>query len=91
MDLHGRRVLITGASSGVGAAAAEAFAREGAAVALLARSRERGSSGGLAVRVEGGTAHVVVCDLGDRPRVQAAVEDAARALGGLDVLVPTPP
>jgi NAD(P)-dependent dehydrogenase (short-subunit alcohol dehydrogenase family) len=88
MDLHGRRVLITGASSGVGAAAAEAFAREGATVALLARSREGLEAVAARVRAEGGTAHVVVCDLGDRPRVQAAVEEAASAMGGLDVLVP---
>jgi len=87
MDLHGRRVLITGASSGIGAAAAEAFAREGATVALLARSRAGLEAVAARVRAEGGTAHVVVCDLGDRPRVEAAVEEAASAMGGLDVLV----
>src|SRR3954451_24747689 len=99
MDLHGRRVLITGASSGIGAAAAEAFAREGATVALLARSRAGLEAVAARVRAEGlgaaaaggrgggGRAQVVVCDLGDRPRVEAAVEEAASAMGGLDVLV----
>jgi NAD(P)-dependent dehydrogenase (short-subunit alcohol dehydrogenase family) len=87
MDLHGRRVLITGASSGIGVAAAEAFAREGATVALLARSRDGLEAVASRVRAEGGTAHVVVCDLGDRAQVAAAVEQAASAMGGLDVLV----
>jgi NAD(P)-dependent dehydrogenase (short-subunit alcohol dehydrogenase family) len=79
--------VITGASSGIGAAAAEAFAREGATVALLARSRGGLEAVAARVRAEGGTAQVVVCDLGDRPRVQAAVDEAASAMGGLDVLV----
>jgi NAD(P)-dependent dehydrogenase (short-subunit alcohol dehydrogenase family) len=87
MDLNGRRVLITGASSGIGCAAAEAFAREGAAVALLARSREGLERVAARVREGGGTAHVVVCDLGDRERTEAAVDEAVAALGGLDVLV----
>jgi NAD(P)-dependent dehydrogenase (short-subunit alcohol dehydrogenase family) len=87
MDLHGRRVLITGASSGVGVAAAEAFAREGATVALLARSRPGLEAVADRIRAEGGTAHVVVCDIGEREQVGPAVEAAVRAMGGLDVLV----
>lgn len=87
MDLQGRRVLITGASSGIGCAAAEAFAREGAEVALLARSRDGLERVAERVREGGGTAHVVVCDLGDRAATEAAVQAAAGAMGGLDVLV----
>lgn len=85
--LAGRRVLITGASSGVGCAAAEAYAREGAHVALLARSRSGLEAVAGRVRGHGVQAHVVVCDLGDRAAIPPAVEAAATALGGLDVLV----
>ena len=86
-SLQGSRVLITGASSGVGAAAADAFARAGADVALLARGR-----GGLEVVAERVRAHgvralVLPADLGDRAAIQAAVATAAAELGGLDVLV----
>jgi NAD(P)-dependent dehydrogenase (short-subunit alcohol dehydrogenase family) len=88
MDLRGRRVLITGASSGIGCAAAEAFAREGATVALLARSPEGLERVAARVRAHGAAAHVVVCDLGEREQVVRAVDGAAAAMGGLDVLVP---
>lgn len=86
-SLQGRRVLITGASSGVGCAAAEAFAREGCRLALLARNRDGLETVAERVRAEGAEAHVVVCDVGDRAQVERAVEEAATALGGLDVLI----
>jgi NAD(P)-dependent dehydrogenase (short-subunit alcohol dehydrogenase family) len=85
--LSGKRVLITGASSGIGCAAAEAFARQGCAVALLARSREGLETVAGRLRARGAEAHVVVADLSDRPAAEAAVAQAAEALGGLDVLV----
>ena len=86
-DLRGQRVLISGASSGVGCAAAEAFARAGSDVALLARSRAGLEEVAGRVRSQGVRAHVVVCDLARREETEAAVEDAVAALGGLDVLV----
>jgi len=86
-ELAGRRVLITGASSGVGVAAASAFARAGADVALLARSRPGLERAAEAARRYGGQAHVVCADVSDRPRLEAAVAEAVERLGGLDVLV----
>jgi NAD(P)-dependent dehydrogenase (short-subunit alcohol dehydrogenase family) len=85
--LTGKRVLITGASSGIGAAAAEAFARQGCEVALLARGREGLETVAARLRSGGGVAHVVVCDLSDRAATDAVVQQAVAALGGLDFLV----
>jgi NAD(P)-dependent dehydrogenase (short-subunit alcohol dehydrogenase family) len=80
--LQGRRVLVTGAASGIGRATAPRFAAEGALVALLGRDAE-----GLeaAAREAGGEA--IVCDLLDIPAIAPAVERAAAALGGLDGIV----
>jgi NAD(P)-dependent dehydrogenase (short-subunit alcohol dehydrogenase family) len=87
-DLSGKRVLVTGASSGIGVAAAEAFARAGAVVALTARSPDGLEAAAARVRAYGGAAHVVVADLGERAQAERAVREAVEALGGLDVLVP---
>jgi NAD(P)-dependent dehydrogenase (short-subunit alcohol dehydrogenase family) len=87
MDLHDRVVLITGASSGVGAAAAERFAEEGAHVALLARSSVGLERVAQRVRGYGVRALVLPADVTDRAAVAAAVQRTERELGGLDVLV----
>lgn len=86
-SLNGKRVLITGASSGIGAAAASEFARAGAHVALVARSRVGLERAADAARAHGVQAHVVVADLATREGCEGAVEDAVARLGGLDVLV----
>ena len=85
--LAGKRVLITGASSGVGVAAASAFAREGADLALLSRRREGLEVAARQARRFGGRAVVVPADVSDRAAVEAAVAEAVRELGGLDFLV----
>lgn len=85
--LSGKRVLITGASSGVGVAAAAAFARAGADVALLARRREGLERAAEGARAYGGAVHVVPADVSDRPALDAAVEEAIDRLGGLDLLI----
>jgi len=85
--LEGRRVLITGASSGIGEATAEAIVREGGAVALGARRKER--LDGLASRLVdmGGTAVAIEADVGDESQATTLVSQAADELGGLDGLV----
>jgi 3-oxoacyl-[acyl-carrier protein] reductase len=81
------RVLITGGSRGVGRATALRLAREGAAVAVLARSRGNLDATVRAVTAAGGTAVAVVANIGDAAEVRSAVDEAIDALGGLDGLV----
>src|SRR5204862_5721554 len=81
--LRGRRVLITGATSGVGLAAAERFAAEGARLALVARTREALER---ADAEHGLDALLLPADLADAEAVERTVAEAARALGGLDLV-----
>jgi len=85
--LAGKRILITGASSGIGCATAERFAAHGCRLALLARGEEGLEKVAGRVRARGATAHVIVADLADREATEAGVARAVEALGGLDVLV----
>lgn len=87
MRMQGRRALVTGASSGIGRAIAERFAREGAAVAVGGRDEERTRATCEAIAAAGGTAVPVLGDVGSEPGAGAVVTAACEALGGLDVLV----
>lgn len=87
--LKGRKALITGADSGIGAAVAIVFAREGADVALtyLPSEQEDAEAVRDAVKDTGRTIALLPGDLADREFCVQVVDDAAKALGGLDVLV----
>ena len=82
--LAGTVALVTGASSGIGAATARALAAEGAAVGLLARRRDRLAE--LAEQIDGTTA-VIEADITDEVRARAAVEQVVGELGRLDTVV----
>ncbi|WP_229357453.1 SDR family oxidoreductase [Streptomyces sp. UNOB3_S3] len=85
--LSGCAALVTGASSGIGAATALALARQGAAVALVARRAERLERLAATVRGEGGACAVLPADLSEGDRARGVVEDGVRHLGRLDVVV----
>ena len=85
--LDGQRALVTGASSGIGAATAQLLAREGADVALLARGETGLLRVAARVQEEGRQALVLRADVADRGALEASIAEAIRQLGGLDVVV----
>ncbi|WP_431038948.1 SDR family NAD(P)-dependent oxidoreductase [Streptomyces sp. P6-2-1] len=82
--LTGKAVLVTGASRGIGAAAARLFAAEGASVVLAARSKEALDALVQEIRAGGGTADAVTLDLAETASVRAAVDRVEQLHGRLD-------
>jgi clavulanate-9-aldehyde reducatase len=87
MDISGRSVAITGASSGIGEATALACSKAGASVALAARRLERIEELAARINGEGGRAIAVQTDVGEEDQARAFVQRAHAELGRLDVLV----
>lgn len=85
--LQGKHVLVTGASSGIGRAVANRFAREGASVAVGGRNVERTRRTVAEIRAAGGTAVEAIGDVSQVDGALAVVEAAAAAFGGLDTVV----
>ncbi len=85
--LDGTVALVTGASSGIGAATARALADHGATVALAARRAERLRQLADEITGRGGRVLVIETDITDKTQAQAAVARTAAALGRLDILV----
>jgi NADP-dependent 3-hydroxy acid dehydrogenase YdfG len=85
--LAGTAALVTGASSGIGAATARQLAGLGASVALVARRRDRLEALAAEIEEAGGTALVVEADITDRMQAEAAVQQAVERFGRLDILV----
>jgi short-subunit dehydrogenase len=82
-----RVVVITGASAGVGRAAARLFARRGDKVALLARGRDGLKAAAREVELAGGQALPIKVDVADAEEVEQAAEEVERKLGPIDVWV----
>lgn len=88
-DFDGRSVIVTGAGSGVGRAAALQFAGEGARVLLADRSKEAVGQVLRTIEYAGGTARAVVGDLSEQHVVDEVVATAVGFFGGVDVLAHT--
>ncbi len=84
MRLHGTVAIVTGGGSGMGAAIAETFAREGAHVAVVDVDADAAKA---IARKIGNTAIAIKCDVTKRSDIDAAVVETASAFGGLNVLV----
>jgi NAD(P)-dependent dehydrogenase (short-subunit alcohol dehydrogenase family) len=83
LKLGGRTVLVTGGSKGIGLACAKAFVEEGARVVIIARNPETLASAAFEL---GGVAYIAA-DLSDPVQAAAAVDEAERQLGSIDILV----
>ncbi|MBU6499127.1 MAG: SDR family NAD(P)-dependent oxidoreductase, partial [Rhodospirillales bacterium] len=87
IDVTGRRVIVAGASRGIGRAIALAFAEAGAAVSICARGAAALHATGAELAAFGHPTHTAICDLADAAAIEAYIAAAATALGGIDVLV----
>ena len=92
MDLHlaGKKVIVTGASKGIGLAIANEFAKEGASVSICARGRDSLESARDLVARNGGNVHADICDVSDKKNLIKYIENAVQNLGGLNILVNNP-
>ena len=84
---HGKRVVVTGGSKGIGRAIALAFVGAGAAVSACARGAQALESTRADIALAGVKAHAGVCDLADGLAVTRYVAEAGAALGGIDMPV----
>ncbi len=81
MDLRGKRVVITGASSGIGLALAKRLIKAGARVVGVGRSAD-------ALRQKfGGRIHTIVCDVSDPAQIDTMIAEAESVLGGIDIFI----
>ena len=85
--VDGKRVMITGASSGIGRALALQIGDAGAQVVLVARTREKLEEVASEIAGAGGTAHVHPCDLADRDDIVRMADEVLGTHGGIDILV----
>lgn len=86
-DLTGQRVLVTGASSGIGAGMAEEFARRGAVVGICARRKDRLQEVLARCQAHSPTSRMWVTDMTDAGAVGSLAASALEELGGVDILV----
>ncbi len=85
LQLHDKRALVTGSSSGIGRAIALGLAHEGVAVVVHGRDSVRARATADAIATAGGIATVVLGDLSDDAAAARAAADATAAFGGIDI------
>ena len=87
LDFSGKKVLVTGGTSGIGLAAAEQFVRQGTAVMVAGRDADKGKTAAARLLQSGGEAAFVCADVRDEAQVRNLVAEAVSTFGRLDVLV----
>ncbi|GHO90176.1 short-chain dehydrogenase [Reticulibacter mediterranei] len=87
MRLEGKTALVTGSTSGIGQAIAEAFAREGARVVVSGRNAQRGKAVVETIQAAGGTAAYVRADLITKAEADRLAREASEMFGPVDILV----
>ena len=94
MSLQGKRIFITGGSRGIGLAIALRAAQDGALVAIAAKTSDPNPklpgtihTAAEEIRAAGGTALPIQCDLRDESQIAAAIAQAAKEFGGIDILI----
>jgi NAD(P)-dependent dehydrogenase (short-subunit alcohol dehydrogenase family) len=86
-SIKGKRIMITGASSGIGLETALKIGEAGGEVLLVSRTREKLEEVARQVEEAGGTAHVHPCDLSDLDDIDRLAQEVLEEHGGIDVLV----
>lgn len=86
-DLSGRVALVTGSSRGIGRAIAHQMAARGAKVVVSSRKQEACDAVVAEIREAGGEATAIACHIGKKEQLQALVDGATEAFGGIDILV----
>ena len=93
-DLSGKKIFITGGSRGIGLAIALRAARDGASIAIAAKTSESNPklpgtihTAAEEIRAAGGTALAIQCDLRDENQIAAAIAQTAAEFGGIDILI----
>ena len=93
-DLSGKKIFITGGSRGIGLAIALRAARDGASIAIAAKTSEPNPklpgtihTAAEEIRAAGGTALAIQCDLRDENQIAAAIAQTAAEFGGIDILI----
>ncbi|MEQ8394093.1 SDR family oxidoreductase [Thalassobaculum sp.] len=86
-ELNGQAAVVTGASRGIGLAAAQLLARSGVSVIMAARTTRETEAGAAGIRAAGGAAEAVACDVARYQDVTHAIEQCRQRFGRVDILV----
>jgi 3-oxoacyl-[acyl-carrier protein] reductase len=87
LGLKGLRAVVTGGTKGIGRAAADIFAQEGAGVAICARNADEVKAAVKDLTTKGVHAYGADINVADKSALQKFIADSAKALGGIDILV----